>query len=182
MKLTFQQTYSLSKQDSLLAAKTVLENARLLNPLNTDHSANLARLHRRWADLYAADPAVRKTQLEQSGAQYQIATMLSPNNAILWNEWSTVLMSQADVARSAEDTAGAAALIADARANLDHSLELDQQFEQTYLIRAQLARSQGQIDEARRNYELAMKSNPSGTDAWGGLSRHARGGGQLHRG
>ncbi len=62
LKLTFQQTYSLSKQDSLLAAQTVLENARALNPLNTDHSANLARLHRRWADLYASDPGVRKTQ------------------------------------------------------------------------------------------------------------------------
>lgn len=170
LKLTFQQTYSLSKQDSLLAAQTVLENARLLNPLNTDHSANLARLYRRWADLYAADPAVRKDRLAQADAQYKIATTLSPNNAILWNEWSTVLMAEADVARGAEDTAGAEALIADAQAKLDQSLALDQQFEQTYLIRAQLARSQGQTDEARRNYELAMKWNPNSTDAWGGLT------------
>ena len=58
----------------------------------------------------------------------------------------------------------------DARAKLDQSLALDQQFEQTYLILAQLARSQGQTDEARRNYELAMKWNPNSTDAWGGLA------------
>ncbi|MBI5564605.1 MAG: tetratricopeptide repeat protein, partial [Chloroflexi bacterium] len=170
VKLTFQQTYSLSKQDSLLAAKTVLDNARTLNPLNTDHSANLARLHRRWADLYAADPVVRKTQLDQSAAQYQIATTLSPNNAILWNEWSTVLMALADSVRAAGDAAGADAFITDAQAKLDHSLALDQQFEQTYLIRAQLARSQGQTDAARREYEMAMKWNPNSTDAWGGLA------------
>lgn len=170
LKLTFQQTYSLSRQDSLLAARTVLENARALNPLNTDHSANLARLDRRWADLYAADPVVRKTQLEQSGTQYQIATTLSPNNAILWNEWSTVLMALADSARAAGDTAGAEAFVKDAQAKLDHSLALDQQFEQTYLIRAQLARSLGQFDEARNNYDLAMKWKPDSADAWGGLT------------
>ncbi len=170
LKLTFQQTYSLSKQDSLLAAQTVLENARALNPLNTDHSANLARLHRRWADLYASDPAVRKTQLEQSSAQYKIATTLSPNNVVLWNEWATVEMAQADAARTAGDTAGSDTFIKDAQAKLDHSLELDQQFDQTYLIRAQLARSLGQTDEARRDYNLAMKWNPNSTDAWGGLT------------
>ena len=170
LKLTFQQTYSLSKQDSLRAAQTVLENARLLNPLNTDHSANLARLYRRWADVYAADAAVRTDRLAQADAQYKIATTLSPNNAILWNEWSTVLMAQADMARSASDTAGAEALVAAAQAKLDQSVALDQQFEQTYLIRAQLARSQGQTDEARRNYDLAMKWNPNSTDAWGGLT------------
>jgi tetratricopeptide (TPR) repeat protein len=170
LKLSFQQTYSLSRQDSLLAAKTVLENARLLNPLNTDHSANLARLYRRWADLYAADPAVRKTQLEQSSAQYQIATTLSPNNAILWNEWSTVMMALSDSARATGDAAGADEFVKQAQAKLDQSLALDQQFEQTYLIRAQLARSLGQTDEARRNYELAMKWNPNSSDAWGGLT------------
>ena len=169
LKLTFQQTYGLSRQDSLLAAKTVLENARTLNPLNTDHSANLARLYRRWADLYASDPAVRKTQLEQSNAQYQIATTLSPDNAILWNEWATVLMAQADTARTAGDTGGTDAFIKDAQAKLDQSLALDQQFGQTYLIRAQLARSLGQTDEARRDYDLAMKWG-GGSDAWGGLT------------
>ncbi len=168
--LSFQQTYSLSRQDSLTAAKTVLENARALNPLNTDHSANLARLHRRWADLYAADPVVRKTQLEQSSAQYQIATTLSPNNAVLWNEWSTVMMALADTVRAAGDTAGAETFMQDAQAKLDHSLELDQLFEQTYLIQAQLARTQGQTEESRRAYEQAMKLNPYSSDAWGGLT------------
>jgi tetratricopeptide (TPR) repeat protein len=38
------------------------------------------------------------------------------------------------------------------------------------LIRAQLARSLGQTDEARREYELAMKWNPGSTNAWGGLT------------
>lgn len=170
LKLNFQQTYQLSRQDSLLSAKTVLEAALQLNPLNTDHSANLARMYRRWADLYASDATVRLQQLTQSSAQYQIATTLSPNNVVLWNEWSTVYMALADVARNAGDTATANANIALAQAKLDHSLELDQQFDQTYLIRAQLARSLNQTDEAQKDYNLALKWNPNSSDAWAGLS------------
>ncbi len=59
-----------------------------MNPLNTDHSANLARLHRRWADLKAADPAARQQELETAAEYYRQATNLSPNNAQLWNEWA----------------------------------------------------------------------------------------------
>lgn len=170
LRLNFQDTYRLSRADTLTAAEAVLLRARALNPLNTDHSANLARLYRRWADLYASDPAVRQAKLAQSDQQYQIATTLSPNNAVLWNEWATVLAAEADTARQAGDTAKADQLLQEAQARLDHSFQLDQEFEQTYLIKAQLARSQGQNDEARSIYQQALERNPASSDAWTGLA------------
>ena len=171
LKLSIQQTYQLGQQDALTAARLVLETARSLNPLNTDHSANLARMYRRAADLAASDPVARQQQLEKSSAQYQIATTLSPNNAILWNEWTTVYMSMAEVARAAGDAAKVADDLAQAQAKIDHSLELDQEFEQTYLIRAQLAAALNQPEEAKVNYNQALKLNPNSTDAWNGLTQ-----------
>jgi len=168
MNLNFENTYQLNQSDSLIAAQIVLEHARALNPLNTDHSANLARLHRRWADLKASDPAARQQELETAAEYYRQATNLSPNNAQLWNEWSLINMAMSDVAQQSNDAAKAQTYLADAQAKLDHSLELDQQYDQTYLYLAQLARSQGRADEAQKYFEQALKSNAGNLDAWGG--------------
>lgn len=184
LKLSVQQTYQLGRQDLMTVAQAVLNHARDLNPLNTDHTANLARLYRRWADLSTTDPAQRKARLEQSSEQYRIATTLSPNNAILWNEWTTVYISLGDLARAASDTAGADADYKEAQTRIDHSLEIDEQFETTYLIRGQLNRALGQQAEAngnkeqadqyynlaRQSYEGALKWNPNSTDGWGRLT------------
>ena len=67
----------------------VLMEARELNPLNTDHSANLARMYHRWANS-ASDDATRQELLRRASENYAIATSLSPQNAILWNEWATL--------------------------------------------------------------------------------------------
>lgn len=165
--LTFEQTYQLNQADTLTAAQIVLEYARSLNPLNTDHSANLARLHRRWADLKASDPAARQKELETSAEYYRQATQLSPNNAQLWNEWALVTMAMADLARSGNDTAKADAYLADAQAKLDHSLELDALYDQTYMIRGQLARAEGNAEEAQKMFAEASKLNAGNLDAYG---------------
>ncbi|HEY4721962.1 MAG TPA: hypothetical protein VII92_08960, partial [Anaerolineae bacterium] len=162
------QTYQLNRKDSLQAAEVILKHARDLNPLNTDHSANLARLYRRWADL-STDPAQRKANLDKANEQYREATTLSPNNAVLWNEWATVAMSYADLNRQTEDNAGADAHLQEAQARLDHSLEIDNQYEPTQLYRAQLARFLGKSDEAVQAYQNALKINPNSTDAVSGL-------------
>ena len=167
MDLSFEKTYQLNQADSLLAAQTVLEYARALNPLNTDHSANLARLHRRWADLKGADLPARQQELEKAAEYYKQATSLSPNNAQLWNEWALVNISLADTVRQSGNTEQADAYLADAQAKLDHSLELDQLYDQTYLLRGQLARSMGNNEEAQKMFEEAGKLNPGSVDAWG---------------
>ena len=168
MSLNFENTYQLNQADALTAAQIVLQHARALNPLNTDHSANLARLHRRWADLKASDPAARQQELEASAEYYRQATELSPNNAQLWNEWALITMAMADLARQTGDAAKADAYLADAQAKLDHSLELDRQYDQTYLLQAQMARSLGKPDEAQQYFEQALKWNAGSLDAWGG--------------
>ncbi len=164
--LDFIKTYQLNQKDTLTVAQAVLEYARQLNPLNTDHTANLARLHRRWADLYASDPAARQKELETAADFYRQATSLSPNNAQLWNEWATVLITMADQARQNNDAASANTYLADAQAKLDHSMQLDQLYDQTYLIAAQLARSEGKTDQAQQLLSQALAENPGNSDAW----------------
>jgi tetratricopeptide (TPR) repeat protein len=167
LKLDFERTYGLNRADTLTAAKVVLESARNLNPLNTDHSANLGRLHRRWADLYGGDPAARQQELDTAAEFYREATSLSPNNAQLWNEWATVVLSQSDLARQLNDSARADALLAEAQAKADHSLELDQKYDQTYLLLGQLARLKGDLAAAQQNFDLAQQLNAGSLDAAG---------------
>jgi len=162
------QTYQLDRNDSLRAAEIILTHARDLNPLNTDHTANLARLYRRWADL-STDTAQRKTNLDKANEQYREATTLSPYNAVLWDEWATVFIAYADMDQKANDQASANTALQEAQARLDHSLEVDNRYDQTYLYRAQLARFMGKNDEAVQAYQSALKINSNSTDAFGGL-------------
>jgi tetratricopeptide (TPR) repeat protein len=168
MNLNFESTYQLNQADSLTAAQIVLLHARALNPLNTDHSANLARLHRRWADLKASDPAARQQELEAAANYYQEATNLSPNNAQLWNEWGLINLAMSDLAQQTGDTAKTGAYLSEAQAKLDHSLELDAKYDQTYLLQAQLARAQGNAAEAQKYFEYALQLNAGSLDAWSG--------------
>jgi tetratricopeptide (TPR) repeat protein len=166
--LSFENTYQLNQADTLSAAQIVLTHARALNPLNTDHSANLARLHRRWADLKASDPAARQQELETAAKYYQEATELSPNNAQLWNEWGLINLAMSDLARQTGDAATADSYLADAQAKLDHSLELDAKYDQTYLLQAQLKQAQGKGLEAQQYFTTALEMNAGSLDAWSG--------------
>ncbi len=151
LKLTWQQTAQLSKQDLLIAAKAVLLEAREINPLNTDHSANLARLYRTWADM-AATPEEKQQRTDQSLEYYQDATNLSPNNAVLWNEWGTVYFYLKNDITTAEQ-------------KLAHSLELDSRYEQTYLILGEMHTSQKQFDKAVEAYKKVLEIKPKHTQA-----------------
>ncbi|MFN3928871.1 MAG: hypothetical protein ACK4OK_04475, partial [Thermoflexus sp.] len=61
--LTPERLVTLPRGDLLELTRAVLERARDLNPLNTDHTANLARMHRRWADLLL-DPRYCRTRID----------------------------------------------------------------------------------------------------------------------
>ncbi|MCB0116891.1 MAG: tetratricopeptide repeat protein, partial [Caldilineaceae bacterium] len=131
--LTAEEVAQMGREDLLRAAETILLRAQEVNPLNTDHTANLARLYRSWADL-SSDPTERATNLEKSLDFYNVATTLSPNAAHLWNEkgGTLVLLGRTD---EAEDV-------------YRHSLSLDDRFEQTYLLLADL------LDQQQRNDDL----------------------------
>jgi tetratricopeptide (TPR) repeat protein len=130
----------------------VLMQAREINPLNTDHSANLARMYRRWADT-TPDAELRPSLLQRSSENYAIATSLSPQNAILWNEWAMLYYYGVGDVASYERT-------------LQHSLELDSGFDQTWLMCGDVNRQEGEPEEAAHCYEEALELNPRAPQVW----------------
>jgi tetratricopeptide (TPR) repeat protein len=130
--LSAQEVSQMRREDLLRAAETILLEAQRVNPLNTDHTANLARLYRSWADL-SGDPEMRSTMLEKSLEFYQIATTLSPNAAHLHNEMAGTLVM---LGRNEE-----------AEAIYRESLALDNRFETTYLMLAELLDQQGRTED-----------------------------------
>jgi len=139
----------------LQETEQTLTEARQINPLNTDHSANLARMYRRWAD-FASDDETRLTMLRRSSENYEIATSLSPHNAILWNEWAMLYYYGLGDVAGYERT-------------IQRSLELDAEFEQTWLVCGDANRQQNNLEEAAHCYEEALKLNAGASQVWRAL-------------
>lgn len=142
------------RETVLRETEQTLKEARETNPLNTDHSANLARMYRRWVDFTPADDIeTRQALFQQSAENYDIATTLSPQNAILWNEWAILYLSAGDMARAQE--------------KCSHSLELDPDFAETWWkVQASIYASQGNITATLESYERALEINPRLADVW----------------
>jgi tetratricopeptide (TPR) repeat protein len=131
--------------------QTLLQ-AREINPLNTDHSANLARMYSRWVDS-ASDDEARAALAEKADTNYRVATILSPNNVLLWNEWALLYLSLGDVERAQEKAT--------------RSLELDSKFDETWWkVQASIHARQGLVAETIETYERALQINPRQADAW----------------
>ncbi|MDQ4077790.1 MAG: tetratricopeptide repeat protein, partial [Chloroflexota bacterium] len=126
----------------LQQARNVLEQAQASNPLNTDHTRNLANLHRAWAALLS-DPTEKASHLAQAHIFYEQAVQLSPNNAALWNEWATLHMEQEQYD--------------EAREKLEHSLALDDRFVTTYLLLGNLEVEMEQYEAAIQAYDRALE-------------------------
>lgn len=156
-----QRTQLLAKSEEALLA------ARSLNPLNTDHSANLARLHRIWASL-VDDPAQKAQHYQESSKQYEAATRLSPNTAYLYNEWSQTYTQSGAWDKALE--------------KLERSLEIDAQFAQTYFYLGEYYRTRPTPDYSlAADYYLktialdpAALAEPDRTPAPGPMSVLAR--------
>lgn len=71
-------------------AREQLLDAQKINPLNTDHTANLARLNTRWIGF--SDPNVeRETLIDNAESYYIDALALSPQNSIIRNEYARLV-------------------------------------------------------------------------------------------
>lgn len=146
LRLQAQDVANAGRADLLRAAEAILLHAQRVNPLNTDHTANLARLHRSWADL-ESDPDLRQQSLERSLSYYEKAVTLSPNAAHLWNEMGATL-----TLLGREDEALDVYL---------HSLKLDEKFENTYLLLAELYERQGDTQNLMEILEAGLTQRPN---------------------
>ncbi len=142
------QGYAQTQEDRFKITEKVLIKARTLNPLNTDHSANLARFYRTWAAA-VGDEARRTEMLSKAEEEYHIALMLSPHNVILWNELAILN------AFDQHDWEGYQEAIS-------RSLELDPEFETTWMIIGDVRLNvekdtMGAIEAYRRALEIKPK-------------------------
>jgi tetratricopeptide (TPR) repeat protein len=143
------------RQNVLSQAEKELKVAQQLNPLNPDHTANLARLNRQWAAI-TSDTTVRDERIRLSNQYYESVLHLSRNSVVLWGEWSLLayeFMNDFDLAQQ----------------RLDHSFALDTTYEQTYLYQGDLfvRRAQRDTDPAKQQdyYQRAITAYLTGIEA-----------------
>jgi tetratricopeptide (TPR) repeat protein/O-antigen ligase len=99
-------------------AQRDLLTAQRLNPLNPDHTANLARVYSLWA-AYTSDAQQQRERLETSDAYFSQALAISPNNVRLWNEWAYLADKQLDQPEAAQE-------------RLERALAIDPSYDWTY--------------------------------------------------
>lgn len=143
-----------ANEGNALAAIDAFENAQGIAPLNTDHAKGLAKSYHVWAKIAAATGDVQAYQerLRRAEYHYDIATSLSPNNALLRNEWVKFYLEEGNFERAQE-------VIAD-------SLEIDAEYGETWLLLGELHRLQGNLAEAAEAYERVVEINPQQADVW----------------
>lgn len=108
-----------TQEEYLARAEDRLIGAQDVNPLNTDHTANLARLNTRWLQLLS-DPVKQEERLDLAEKYYEDALKLSPQNSVIRNEYARLAY---DLMRDCEL---ALKLYSD-------SIEIDPYYEVTYL-------------------------------------------------
>ena len=146
------------REAAFLRTEEILTEAREINPLNTDHSANLARFYKSWAARVAGDLRAegldagalsrlsekRDLLLERSLQNYEVALTLSPNNPILWNELAQLYAIDLGNREKFEET-------------IAQSLKVDDAFEQTWMLIGDLSSSQGDSEGAITAYQRSLE-------------------------
>jgi tetratricopeptide (TPR) repeat protein len=86
----------------LNVARDELLSAQDANPLNTDHTANLARLNVRWASVTEGDE--RQARVDDAERFYRDALELSPQNSVIRNELATMYLGLSNDCAQAIET------------------------------------------------------------------------------
>ncbi|TKJ30423.1 MAG: hypothetical protein CEE40_05115 [Chloroflexi bacterium B3_Chlor] len=145
LRLTPQEVAALSADGLFNSGSVVLDRAKELNLLNTDHSANLGRMFRMWAES-STDPQDVQDRWEQAVSYYEDATTLSPHNAQLFNEWGLVYFI---VGRYEE-----------AIAKYQQSLALDAEFVETHVLLGDAYTVLGNTEAAAEAYQQVLEITP----------------------
>jgi tetratricopeptide (TPR) repeat protein len=141
-------------EENALAAIKAFTNAQEIAPLNTDHAKGLAKSYHVWAKIAAAsgDAAAYQERIQRAEYYYDIATSLSPNNAFLRNEWVKFYLEEGNLERAGEVAAD--------------SLEIDPEYDETWVLLGEVHRLQGDLAEAAEAYEQALELNPRQANIW----------------
>jgi tetratricopeptide (TPR) repeat protein len=149
-----------TEREALLrTAADRLEQAQNLNPFNTDHTANLARLNTRWAEITEGE--VRQVRVSDAVDYYESALSLSPKNSVIRNEYARLayLLEQ--------DCEKALTLY-------DKSVDVDPYFTTTFFDRAEvyMACAEQQSETERASYyRQAAESMETGLERSAGDAR-----------
>ena len=148
--------------DLLEDAETRLLRAQNVNPLNTDHTANLARLNTRWLQL-VANEAEQQERLDLAEGYYKDALALSPQNSIIRNEYARLAY---DLKRDCDQ----------ALQLYDDSVEIDPYYEVSFFGRAEvyIACANEQPEDVQDDYYATAVASlqdglalaPNNTRAW----------------
>ena len=133
----------------------ILEHNLSRHPCNLDAVRNLARTHRT-AALLSVEPNARTQHFDDAGRYLSYAVQLSPDRPELWNGWAAIELDRGRVAT--------------ASAKLDRSLQLDDEFIETYLLRARVHLDQRDYRQALNDYERALRIQPNSAAALRGKS------------
>ena len=151
-----QRTRDAQERERLLnEAEQILLKARDLNPLNTDHTANLGRFYIARARM-VQDPQQRQRYIEKGVEYFRQAVSLSPNNARLRDEYAIALLQ---AGREEE-----------ALQQLHQALKLDDTYYLTYLYLADYYRNKEDWDKAITYYQQALERHPNDVQILSGLA------------
>lgn len=125
-----------ARAQALNNAENALHAARAINPFNTDHSANLARLAQVRGAL-APDFEAQRAAYQQSFIYFEQATRLSPNTAHLFDQHAQALLEYQQLSLKHDDANEAEQARLQAMAQLNHAEQIDPTFCLTYAVRAQ---------------------------------------------
>ncbi len=138
------------RNEILRTAERSLLEAQAINPLNTDHTANLARLNTRWATFETG--VEQQLRLESAEAHYVAAIELSPQNSIIRNEYARMVYS------FTQDCGRSLALY-------DQSIAVDPFFEATRFEVAEVAAVcalSAPVDERGRYLDVILEQTRAG--------------------
>ncbi len=143
--------------DYLNRAEAALENARAINPYNTDHSANLARLAQARGAL-ARDVALQMDSYKQAAVYFDHANRLSPNTAHLYDQHAQALLEYAEILKANSQPDEAKGIVQLAHERIQRALQVDPTFCLTYAVRAQAQSSWGgRVADALKAIEYAPR-------------------------
>jgi len=147
------QRDSVERSQWLARALESVQLAQRLSPLNTDHPRNVAKVLRLSAR-FATDPVERSARITEADALYQSAANLSPQNATLFAEWSTMYLDQQQPERALEV--------------LERAMQIDGRYSTTHWLRAQAHQAMGDFEAAVADYDRALTIKPKLLAAWSG--------------